>query len=360
MRIRFNKCSVVIFILSVTITACINREKEQLLFFAADHEAIQYTGRIDFSDKKAPRFWQPGISIRIKFQGNTCQVILRDEMLGDVVHNYIEVVVDEKATRLRLNQKIDTITVATDLEPGVHTLSIVKNTEANIGYLEFVGIMAESLEMPEPKFNRKIEFIGNSITSGTGSDQSAVKCGQGRWEDQHNAYLSYGAITARTLNAQYHLSSVSGIGLMHSCCGHQIVMPQIFDKIHMNADEIPWDFSLYQPDVVTICLGQNDGLQDSTLFTNKYLEFLRQLRGYYPNAVFVCLSSPMADEQLNRVMRNYLTAIVERAKKSDNKVYSYFFSKRYFHGCDTHPDLEEHQQIASELTTFLRKVMHWE
>jgi len=91
-------------------------------------------------------------------------------------------------------------------------LVICKNTEANIGYLELAGIRCRQLVKPAPKPARKIEFIGNSITCGTGSDLSVIPCGKELWEDQHNAYLSYGPITARAVNAQYHLSAVSVSG----------------------------------------------------------------------------------------------------------------------------------------------------
>ena len=34
-------------------------QQNSISFFAADHPNIQYTGRIDFSNPKLPRFWQP-------------------------------------------------------------------------------------------------------------------------------------------------------------------------------------------------------------------------------------------------------------------------------------------------------------
>lgn len=61
-----------------------------------------------------------------------------------------------------------------------------------------------------------MEFIENSITCGTCSDQSIVPCGKGVWQSQHNAYLSYGPAVARSFNAQWQLIAVSGISLMHS------------------------------------------------------------------------------------------------------------------------------------------------
>jgi hypothetical protein len=335
-------------------------QTSSLSFFAADDPNIQYIGRIDFSNPKLPRFWQPGVYITAKFKGSTCDVILNDEVLWGKNQNYLEIVVDDKPVRLQTKSKRDTIRVAENLSPGEHTLVICKNTEANIGYLELVGIRCKELVKPAPKPARKIEFIGNSITCGASSDMTAIPCGKGVWQDQHNAYLSYGARTGRALNAQYHLSAVSGIGLMHSCCGLSIIMPQVFDKVSMRNDTIAWDFSLYQPDVVTVCLGQNDGIQDATVFVENYLTFIKRLRGYYPNATIICLTSPMADAKLAEFMKKILTEIVSKISAGgDKKITSYFFSKQYSKGCDWHPSIEEHKEIADELTTFIKTTMKW-
>lgn len=329
-------------------------------FFGAAHPYIQYTGRIDFTNSRLPRFWQPGVYITAKFNGPDCSIILNDEMLWGKNHNYIEVIVDGDAKRLQTKTKQDTITVAENLSDGEHTLVICKNTEANIGYLEFVGIICKQLVPLGEKPGREIEFIGNSITCGAGSDLSGIPCGKGAWQDQHNAYLSYGPVTARALNAQYHLSAVSGIGLMRSCCNMNIIMPQVFNKISMRNDTINWNFKNYQPDVVTVCLGQNDGIQDSAIFCDNYISFVQRLRNYYPKATIVCLSSPMANVSLADFMKKTLTAIVNRMnKRGDKKITSYFFSKQFHNGCDGHPDLAEHQQIAKELTAFIKRVMRW-
>jgi hypothetical protein len=329
-------------------------------FYPADHPYINYTGRIDFTNPKLPRFWQPGVTINVEFSGSVCRIILNDEELWNKNHNYIEVVVDSKVIRLQTKSKRDTIDLSKQLTGLEHSLLLCKNTEANIGYLEFVGLICENLQKPLPKAARKIEFIGNSITCGTGSDQSVVPCGKGEWHDQHNAYLSYGAVTARSLRAQFHLSSVSGIGLMHSCCNMDVVMPQVFDKISMRNNALLWDFSTFQPGVVTICLGQNDGQQDSTAFCDSYIAFIRQLRNYYPKASIICLSSPMADAPLLAYMKRTLTSIVHAVNDDgDKNVALYFFSKQYHHGCDSHPDLKEHEAIARELTAFIRKLKKW-
>jgi len=80
---------------------------------------------------------------------------------------------------------------------------------------------------------------------------------------------------------------------MHSCCNLDITMPQVFDNINMRNDSIQWNFDRYQPEVVTLCLGQNDGIQDSAVFCQRYVSFLQQIRKVYPKAQLVCLTSPM-------------------------------------------------------------------
>ena len=343
----------------LTVTAQ-NNLPAPLNFFAADNAFIQYTGRISFSNPLLPKFWQPGVYIETKFVGSDCDIIVRDQELWGKNHNYLEVVVDGKPIRLQTKSKQDTIAVARGLSKGSHTLLICKNTEANIGWLEFVGLKCKQLVKPAAKHIRKIEFIGNSITCGASSDQSEIPCGKGVWQDQHNAYLSYGPTTARTLNAQWVLSAVSGIGLMHSCCNMNIIMPPVFDKINMRDDSLLWDFKKYQPDVLTVCLGQNDGIQDSVIFCNNYVQFIAELRSHYPATQIILLTSPMGDAQLTAVLKNYLSAIKKTVNnKGDKRMETYFFSKQYHNGCDNHPDLAEHQLIAAELTACLKKIMKW-
>jgi Carbohydrate esterase 2 N-terminal/GDSL-like Lipase/Acylhydrolase family len=328
-------------------------------FFAADNPLIQYTGRIDFSKAELPRMWSPGVYINMQFKGTAITAVIKDQELWGKNHNYLEVIIDGNKKRIQTKAKTNYITVS-DLTDSFHSLMICKNTESNIGYIEFAGVYCDDLTKPQPKPKRKIEFIGNSITCGASSDMSEIPCGKGVWQDQHNAYMAYGPVTARSLNAQWHLSAVSGIGLIHSCCNLDIIMPPVFDKIDLRGDSVQWNFKYYQPDVITVCLGQNDGIQDSATFCKAYIAFLHQLRGYYPKAQIVLLTSPMADEKLKPILRNQISAVVKFLKKEkDKKVSKYFFNGSFTSGCDYHPDLNEHQLIAKELTAYLKKLMRW-
>jgi hypothetical protein len=395
------------YFLSCLLACCcvIGAAGQEPVFFPAGHPDIQYMGRIDWSHPERPRFWAPGVTIRFRFKGTVCRVLLYDEVLYGNSHNYVEVTVDGKAYRLQTKGRRDTLVItghsvrvaagiatgtadaaasaahtaesneaagatsneAADKEaadardPGKqHVVTICKDTESGIGYLEMAGVLCRELLPPPPLPSRKIEFIGNSITCGAEMDMSVIPCNTGVWYDRHNAWMSYGALTARHLGAQWHLTAVSGIGLIHSCCKMEITMPQVFDKMNQRSDSGVWDPGRYRPDVVTICLGQNDGIQDSVLFCSAYLSFIAKVRDAYPDAQIVCLTSPMGDAVLTAALKRYLGGIVKAAGRAgDRKVTAYFYTRQYSHGCGGHPDLGQHRQIAEELTAYLKKLMKW-
>jgi hypothetical protein len=281
--------------------------------FSADDRHIQYMGRIDFSNPKLPRFWSPGVTVKAKFKGSSCTVDLNDQVLWGNSHNYVEVVVDGIAKRYHLSGPTNQIEVASGLSEGSHTLLICKDTESGIGYIEFAGLQCQSLEGVGKKPKHKIEFIGDSITAGAGSDTSELPCGSSAWYDQHNAYLSYGPKTARNVNAEWMLSAVSGIGMIHSCCNMGFTMPEVYDRLanrpesDQYAKSEAWDPKKYQPDVITICLGQNDGTGNAALFRETTIRFVEHLRNVHPKSEIVLLTSPMGDENLTKVMKENLS-----------------------------------------------------
>jgi lysophospholipase L1-like esterase len=372
--------------------ACGGKSPEALMpspkmekFFAADNPNFQYMGRVDISDPRIPRFWASGVVVRFRFRGASCQIIVHDQVPNDNTHNYVVLLLDQGSLgsyRVKLRGETDTLTVWSngrarisdeELRNRAQTnlgsqapdprricqVTLCKATEG-IGWMELAGVLTDSLLPAPPLSDRKIECIGNSITCGAGSDTREIPCGKGQWYDQHNAWMSYGAQTARALKAQWHLTSVSGIGLIHSCCEMTITMPEVYDRMNCRGDEGNWDFGRYQPDVVTVCLGQNDGIQDSTAFCSAYVAFLGKVRRVNPKAQIVLLTSPMGNPQLTEVLKRYIGAVVAAGRRSgDKKLSDYFFSRQWSGGCGGHPDLADQGQIAEELTGYLRKLMGW-
>ena len=192
--------SVFLFLLVLCISLSVKARNaaDSLKLFTADNAHIQYTGRIDFTDKLKPRIWAPGVYIKARFKGTRCQILIHDEASGSN-HNYLEIVIDNLPPyRIKLADKINTISVPTGLSGGEHTVLICKDTESNIGYIDFIGLRCDKLLRLPGKPKRKIEYFGDSITSGTGMDLSTIPCDKGQWYDQHNAYMSSGRVPRAT------------------------------------------------------------------------------------------------------------------------------------------------------------------
>ncbi len=330
-------------------------------FIKANHPYLQYTGRMDISRPEKPKCWAPGVYLKIRMYGKNCKLIVHDEEPDEGKHNYLGIVVDESTPlRFQLKGKTNLVNLTDILDEREHIITVCKNTEANIGYIEFGGMICDSLLPPPEKPSRKMECIGNSITCGTGADTSEIPCGAREWHDQHNAWMSYGPLVARYFNAQWHLTSISGVGLIHSCCENDFIITDVYDKTSLLKDTQPWDFSEYTPDIVTICLGQNDGIQDSVEFTRAYVSFIGNIRSHYPEAHIICLLSPMANKELRKVQTKHITSVVKTLNTGgDKKIYKYFFKEIYNHGCETHPSLKEHREIAEELQEFIESVLSW-
>lgn len=353
------KLFVIPLVLSIFLLSCKNQKKDKTTFYGAENKLFHYVGRIDFSDKFAPRFWASGVYIQASFLGDYCEIALNDEgfLREETEHNYIEVAIDSlPIQRIHLTGKSNKLIVGRKLGKRKHTITICKTTETKIGYLEFIGLRVEKL-LPFPKKKYRIEFIGDSMTSGNGMDNDSIQCGERHWFDQHCAYISYGPSLARRLNADWMLTSVSGYGMSRSCCNNTLTIPEVYDYTDLSQRSIVWNSSRYQPNLISICLGQNDGKQEVSIFVTTYLKFLRKLRRLHPKATLLMLDSPMA--RVN--FKPYLDSMLQRVytKFNDQNTWIYFYKKRYANGCFEHPNKVEHELMTEELYSFLRPKLNW-
>ena len=361
-----------LIILSLTLSYCYQKSGDNKIRYSATDPKIEYFGRIDFANPQKPRLSGPGSYIKFCFEGSSCEILLKDENLYDQ-YNYIAVELDSKyKKRFALDSSKQKYKIASGLADGTHTVLVCKVTEAGIGYVEFSGIICAELVELEQKNNRLIVYIGNSITCGMGLDKSGIPCDSAEWYDQHNAYLAYGPLTARALNADWILSSVSGIGMTRFWNTTSPTMPQVYDNLYLNNDTSKlWNPENLSPDLVSICLGQNDfsdgegptprAALDSTQFAHDYIGFLKKIRKQYPNARIACLSSPMIDGEKKAKLFSYLSSIIKymQEKENDTKIYVFEFRKAYNNGCEWHPSREDHVAMADELLPFYKKIMDW-
>ncbi len=343
------------------------------VLFKPDDKRIRYTGRIDFSNPRKPRMAGAGSTIRFAFSGRSCDVLFENRDAGGN-HGFIAVEIDgEYKGRMKVVVSRTAYAVARDLNDGDHTVLICKATEAMTGCFDFLGIVCPEMRKPKNRPKRKIEFIGNSITCGTGLDLSDVPCGRGVWHDQHNAYLAYGPVTARRFKADWLLSSVSGIGVTRTWNGPGPTMPEVYGHTALDAgpSSSSWTEDRYVPDLISICLGTNDfsdgdGVHpraplDSARFVDDAVRFIQTLHKRHPRAHICLLSSPTLSGAKGDGLKRLLESVMRRCRHEgiDKRIHLFSFSRSFSGGCDGHPDKKGHEEMAGELTPFFKKIMGW-
>jgi hypothetical protein len=329
---------------------------------------LQYTGRIDFSDAAAPVLSWPGTSITGNFTGPYLAITL-DDQYGK---NFFNVFIDNNYARpviVQAEKGQKTYVIAANLTSGKHNFLLTKRTEGEEGATSFKGVELgdnQKLLAPPKRAARKIEFFGDSITSGMGNE--SPDDGPDHLLKDKNNFMAYDAITARNLNAELHVTSQSGIGIMISW--FPFVMPQFYDQLSAVGDnDTRWDFARWTPDVVVINLFQNDSWlidRDKKLSpapsdeqrVQAYRDFVMAIRGKYPNAYIVCALGSMDATKAGSKWPGYIEAAVASIKQQNpNERMDFLFFE--FTGYGAHPRVKHHQANAAKLTRFIKEKVGW-
>lgn len=353
--------------------------------FGPDDPNIQYSGRVDFSDPTAAVYASPGVSVTVRFRGNAISALLGDEFRYGSERGFHDVIVDGLVVgQVALEPGVDRYQLASGLTLGQHTVSLVKRTQAMLGKSLFRGFEIDGeLVAPPERPALAIEFIGDSITAGEGADavNGSSDCKQnafgmvtdaGWGQPFHNADASYAVVTARALGAEYHLTAVSGIGLVrnYSTADTQ-TMPVVYDRTFVEEPASPvFDHTRFIPDIVVIALGTNDFSGgdapagnprpnlDVGTYLNAYAEFVSRVRADFPNAEIFALTSQLLGGAAASDLRSAVTGAVQRANANgDARVHSFVTAQVAGQGCTGHPNAEQHAELARALTAEIRSVL---
>jgi hypothetical protein len=337
-------------------------------FIAPDNAQLQYTGRIDFSNSAAPLLSWPGTSVTANFTGSAIALRLEDQK----GLNFFNVFVDEDyahPTILRCEKGEKTYPVAANLAPGPHRLLLTKRTEGQEGATLFKGLeLADGAQLlpPPSRPPHKMEIFGDSISSGMGNE--APEDGADKDPMHKNNFLAYGPIAARELQAELHVISQSGIGIMVSW--FNFTMPQFYNQLSaVGHNDTRWDFTPWTPEVVVINLFQNDSwLIDGQKRLNPiptdaqriqaYVDFVKTIRAKYPDAYIICALGSMDATSPGSKWTGYISAAVAQLKQenSSEKIDTLFFD---FTGYKKHPRVAQHRANAAKLTAFVRAKLGW-
>jgi len=326
---------------------------------------IRYMGRISMRDSTAELSW-PGNSVTVNFTGTALKAVLKDER----AENYYDVIVDGKvASVLHPEKDKKTYTLASGLPAGKHTLELFKRTEWTMGKTWFYGFEIDGKVLsPSPAKKHKIEFYGNSITCGMADEDTSGKDrGTGPYE---NGYMSYAAITARHLDAEFYSMSRSGIGVTVSW--FPMIMSEMYYRQDPTDSTSQWDFKKYTPDLVVINLFQNDSwitnIPDNPQFKarfgntkptpefiiNAYASLLKSIRGKYPKAKILCILGSMDATKAGSAWPGYIDKAV--AGMNDKNIYTHFIPYKNTPG---HPSVKEQQAMADDLIGYIEGAIKW-
>ncbi|MBS7565301.1 hypothetical protein KHS38_12880 [Mucilaginibacter sp. Bleaf8] len=327
-------------------------------------------GRYALNDKKELELISSAAHFGFKFTEKSCTVMA--SVPASYSHGYLQYELDGVyQKRVKIDNKATVPIVIEGASAENHKVWVYKATEAHTGPIYIASIKGHNLKAIPVSKAPLIEFIGNSITCGAAADDSEIPCGQGDYQDHHNAYMAYGPRVARLLGANYVLSSVSGIGVYRTWNLDGPSMPQVYEKTDFqNKGTRLWDFKTFTPKVVSIALGTNDlstgdGKNprkpfDSTMFINSYVKFIQQIKAKYPNARIALLSSPMVKGHDRTLLQDCLISIKRRVEAQyplAHPVATFFFEPMEPHGCAGHPSVEDHEILAQQLKPFFRKLL---
>lgn len=236
--------------------------------------------------------------------------------------------------------------------------------------------------LPEPAL--RLEFIGDSITSGEGAIGAKEEID---WLPMFfSAMNNYAKMTADALNAQLSIVSQSGWGLLSAWNNEPTCrLLDYYDKVCgltqgegnlASGSGADWDFAKYPQDAVIINLGTNDGgAMNNPAWENPEtgetyqqldtpehraeleqtaVDALKMLRSHNPQALLVWAYGMLGD-----VLEPVLKGAVERFRAETGDERAFYISLPNATdetiGARWHPGVKCHRQAAEVVTAFLRE-----
>lgn len=334
----------------------------------------RWIGRVDLSDPTAPTFAWSGTGFIATVTGTTISVKLKT-VGGAGNPIYFQPVIDgTPGARFVVPSGEQTVTLASNLADGDHVVEVYRDTEGRYGNSVFEGFTDGTPKDPPAPSGRRIEIVGDSISAGYGNLGSEQHPNFGADPDggcpfstlTESAYASYGAVAARTVNAESSIVAVSGWGLYRD---NNNVMSDVLPLVYADTLGLTpspaWGFQP-EPQAVIINLGTNDlanGDPGQTAFEGAYTAFIATVRGKYPDALIYCTVGPLLSGTGLTMAQSYIEDVVVTEQSSgDTRVHYLDFGEQNASlgtGCQYHPNTTEDQTMATTLVTAFHTNLGW-
>lgn len=352
-------------------------------------------GRTDTDTYPLPLFWN-GSAIEVNVTGTEL---------------WIDIEVDFEAFEPWIGTSIDGAFISRQmLMPGCYSLCLFRNmskeTIKNVCFFRELqamavdqschvlvrGFQSDGEFLPVPEKSLKLEFIGDSITSGEGTYGPK---GDQPWASMFmSSSRNYATLTAKALQADCCLISQAGWGVI---CGwdnnphHNI--PSCYEKIcglsygecnrKLGAQK-PNPFDKWQPDAIIVNLGTNDcgafsqpewhnpetgetfcqrknadgsfSQEDIVRFQKAVIDFLYMLRKHNPSSKIVWIYGMLGNE-LSRPIEDAVDGFRRETGDSDVTYLELPGTAEEDIGCRFHPGVRAHERVAEILSEYLKELL---
>ncbi len=326
------------------------------------------------SDAATGQFAWSGAGLVATVSGTTIAVELKTLGSSDPV--YFQPVIDgTPGARFAVPNGDQTVTLASNLADGDHTVELYRDTEGRYGTSTFEGFTQGTLKAPPVGPGRLIEVVGDSISAGYGDLGSEQHPNFGPDPDggclfstlTESAYQTYGATAARTLGADPSLIAVSGWGMYRD---NNDNMSDVLSSVYPNELGLlanpPWPF-VPAPQAVVINLGTNDfalGDPGQTEFEERLHRFSRRRARQVSRRIHLLHRGPAAFRNGARLGADvHPRCRLHRAKRRRHEGSVLGLRAKRTRGlgtgCQYHPNVTEHQAMAATLVAALRTALGW-
>ncbi|MGN0642275.1 MAG: GDSL-type esterase/lipase family protein [Huintestinicola sp.] len=347
--------------------------------FIADSAHVRTSGRTYFKDGIRYLGYTASF-IEFEFTGTYASAEIWSDMTPDmdIFRAHAAVFINGSTTpakRIKIESEKAEYELFSSDTPQTVTIRLMKLSEAAFAKLGItkLTVCGENVRPTKPSSDRRIEFIGDSITCGYGID--------GVWNkdtfstDTENPLKGFALKTAAKCNAEYQFVSWSGIGVYSSWVDENAekpladwLMPMIYpytdrglENILGITDHEEWDFSSYVPQVIVFNIGTNDHSFTKDIperqeeFYKTYLGFLRLVREKNPDAYIICTYGIMGT-----ILCDTENRAVEALRSEGDKKIEYIPLPEQLEsdgiGADWHPSEISHSKMADILSKRINEV----
>ncbi len=320
---------------------------------------VHSVGRAKDAGNTVQYSW-PGVYFEGRVRGTGVGIVLNDSAAD------YDVQIDG-ATVTTLVTPGDTTHWINGLQDREHTVRLVKRNDTPGDISTFGGFVAAPggavLSKPAAR-SRQIEFIGDSLTVGYGNLSTSRTCTWDQLKRNTNSDVSYGALTARQLNADYQINGYSGRGMVRNFDGGDadVTYRTFYDRALQSVSGDVWQNpGTWRPQVVVVNLGTNDfstavnpgepWTPDSLAagYRSAYGDFLQKLRAQYGTGTTIVAVGA------SRYAGHVQQVVKARNDAGDSGVRYWFLddSGLDFLGCDWHYSAHDDRLIADRLVPFI-------